>query len=182
MHDHDLIHFHRRQDDDPEAVAPPVGMSIEQLDFFTEQTRRAVRKATRRDRAVNRVAYVILTVGLVLSLFVASREGAKAQEAVVDSGRAVAVEGCNRDFEDRLRFRSLLRRLKSASESAGRLNGSSQERIDRAVAFYDAELKRFTLPDCRKSANLLTSDPEDSIPNIAPYYPGASYLPHPDDG
>jgi hypothetical protein len=181
MSDHDLIHFHRRSDDCPEAVVPPPGMTVEQLDFFTEQTQRAVRKATRRDRAVNRIAYVILTAGLVVSLFVAGREGAKAQDAVVSSGRAVAVEGCNRDFEDRVRFRDLLQRLKAASEAAARQGRTTPEQRDAAVAFYDRELKRFGLPDCRKSANLLTSDPEDSVPNIAPFYPGAAYLPK-DDG
>ena len=180
MSDHDFVHFHRRRDDCEETVTPPSGMTVEQLDYFTEQTQRAVKKATRRDRAVSRIAYIVLTVGLMVSLFIASHERAKAQDAVVESGRAVAVEGCNRDFEDRMRFRSLLKRLRAASEQAAKEGRTTEEQRQQAVAFYDQELKRFGLPDCRKSQDLLTSNPDKSIPDIAPYYPGASYLPKAD--
>lgn len=168
------LHYHRRSDDEAPDQPPPGGMTQEQLDFFTEQTLRAVKKATRRDRRTAIVGFLVLLVGLALALSTSARQADRTREAVVTSGRAVAVEGCNRDFVDRQDFRSLLERLKTASESN---KTTTPEQKQQAVVFYDAQLKRFVLPDCRKSAALLTDDPNAQIPIIAPYFPGAPYIP-----
>lgn len=164
------LHFHRRKDDDPELLPPPQGMTAEQLEFFTEQTKRAVRKATRRDRAVNRVAYVILAIGLVVAIAIPAREQANQREAMVQSGNAVAVEGCNRDFVDRQNFRATIARLRRAARDSKTPNPE-------AIAFYTAVLAVNPPLDCRDAQKLLTDDPDARIPTIPPYYPGASYAP-----
>lgn len=163
---HDIVHFHRREADKLET--PPPGMTKEQLDYFTLQTHRAVRKATRRDRATNRIAYAILTVGLLVALYIPSHDADKSRRSIVESGTAVAVQACNRDFVDRQNFRATIERLNEAAKKSHNLTGQ---------AFYKAVLAVNPPIDCRESEDLLTDDPNAVVPSIPPYYPGADYAP-----
>ena len=167
MSNHDLVHFHRRATD-AAPDDPPPGLTEEQLAFFTEQTHRAVRKATRRDRAVNRAAYVVLVLGLIVALAIPGRQATAQRESIVASGRAVAVQGCNRDFVDRQNFRATISRLRDAS----RENDNAE-----AIGFYSAVLSVNPQLDCREAERLLTDDPDAKIPTIQPYFNGAPYAP-----
>lgn len=183
---HTDLHFHRRADDDPVPVdALPPGMTMEQLDFFTEQTERAVEKGVKegvrqyRNRAVQ--GFVLLLVGLmVLTYFQADAADDQKQArddqqaALVASGRAVAVDGCNRDFVTAQSFRATITRLKEATQ--GRAD-QAPAATEEAVKFYQSVLDISPLPDCRDAENVITDNPEAPVLNVQPYYPGADYAP-----
>ena len=171
----DHLHFHRRAEDECPEKPIPAGLTEEQLDFFTEQTVRAVRKGVRSYRNSALVGFLGLLIGLIFAFSTSANRADSNREAIVKSGRAVAVEGCNRDYTDRKNFRELLERLKTATKDN---KTSTLEQKRTAIAFYDAQLKKFTLPDCRTSEHLLTDDPNAEIPVIVPYYPGGEVQPN----
>lgn len=157
-------------------------MTAEQLEFFSEQTRLAVRKYLRRYRAAALVGFMILLVGLAVALSQIGRSSDASRRTVVESGRAVAVEGCNRDYVDRRDFRALLGRLKASSKTSYESGRITRAQYEVAVSFYDGQLKRFKLPDCRLSEKLLTDNPDAKIPMITPFYEGSPFVPEPVDG
>jgi hypothetical protein len=179
------LHFHRRAEDEVPVDAVPPGMTAEQLQFFTEQTERAVHKGVRegvrqyRNRAVQ--GFVILVVGLVCLTWFQSHEtsqrralAAEQRNAIVASGRAVALTGCNRDFKTAQAFQALIEAVRAAAEK----RPPSIERAN-ALHFWDEVLRISPLPDCRKAQNIVTQDPNRPIISIDPFYPGAPYAPKP---
>lgn len=179
------LHLHRREDDDPVPPALIPGMTEAQLEFFTHQTERAVEKGVRegvrqyRNRAVQ--GFVILVLGLMTLTYFQAKETADAraardaqQKALVQSGRAVAVDGCNRDFVTAQGFRATISRLKEATQMRADQN---QAATKQAVQFYDSVLAISPLPDCRDALTVITSNPAAPVRVVDPYYPGASYAP-----
>lgn len=186
MHDYSL-HMHRRRDDDPVTPALVPGMTQAQLDFFTEQTERAVEKGVKegvrryRNRALQ--GFILLLVGLVCVIYVQAKESRNdqaardaQQTALVKSGRAVAVDGCNRDFITAQSFRATITRLRDATKSRTDQNPAATKT---AVAFYTAVLDISPLPDCRTAQSVITDNPSAPVRFVLPYYPGAPYAPEP---
>lgn len=173
------LHFHRRHSDEaPEQI--PAGMTVEQLDFFTLQTERAVNKALRsfRNRALQ--GFLLLLVGLMVLTYVQRHDQMERREAtnaardqIVESGRAVALTGCNRDFQTAQAFQATIKALRDAAKKR---NPQTPETA-MAVDFYDEVLEISPLPDCRKAENIVTQDPTQPIIKIDPFYPGADYAP-----
>jgi hypothetical protein len=177
-------HIHRRADDPSDASFDriPPGMTADQLEFFTEQTERAVRKGTvagvRHYRNQALVAFVLLLAGFLFNantnrLQDRDRENLneRARAAIVDSGRAVAVDSCNRAYEERLKIRDVF--LTSQSIVRARVDaGDSVDPVNdrRALDFYAAQLEAFKLPDCRDTEALLTDDPNKPVPTVEPWY------------
>jgi hypothetical protein len=170
MSSDDHIHFHRRAEDEAPAETPPPGMTIEQLHFFTEQTRRAVRKSMRIYTRSALLGFVILLVGVGVALSTAARTGDDARQSIVQSGKAIAVEGCNRDYVDRQNFRVTLEVFAAAAKRQG---NQDSIRFWRDVIALNPQL------DCRKAQEILTDDPDATIPVIPPYYSGAAHAPKP---
>lgn len=165
-----LPHAHRRADD-PAASLPEqaqqAGLTEDQLAFFTEQTRRAVRKSLRSYATPVILTYLALIVGLVIAFHVnavTAKQGRqyrdKQQTALVDSGRAVSVDGCNRDFRSRDDLRGILIRLRAATT----LNKTqTPDQKAAALSFYDKTLAQQTYPNCGAARNIITSDPNAPI-------------------
>lgn len=165
-----LPHGHRRADD-PAATLPEqaqqAGLTEDQLAFFTEQTRRAVSKALWRYAKPVILTYCALIVGLVLAFHANAvtarhqREQSSAQRtALVDSGRAVAVDGCNRDFRDKDDFRGVLIRLRAATTLS---RTQTPEQKAAALSFYDKTLSKQAYPNCGAARSIITSDPNAPI-------------------
>lgn len=147
---------------EPEAV-----LTEEQLAFFTEQTRRAVHKSVRKVVLTAASGYVVLLVGLIIA-FGANANTSEQSEAnqrearvaIVDSGRAVAVDGCNRDFRNTDKFRGLLVRLKVATT----LNAAQPPAQRKAaISFYNTTIADQKYPNCSAARSIITDDPTKPI-------------------
>jgi hypothetical protein len=165
----------------------PPGMTKEQLDYFTEQTVKAVEKGTRngvrhyRNRAV--IGFLILLLGLVAVRWADNERANEAvkdrvatanaqRAAIVKSGNVVAVDGCNGRFRDRVEIRSVLQSSKDFLAREYKKGNITEARFKESSAFYDERLSGLPLPDCRKAANILTTDPNKVLPVPDPLYPG----------
>lgn len=153
-------------------------MTEEQLAFFAAETNRAVRKALRRYAKPAIVGYILLMLGVLAAFQVNNNdrsarrvEAAKSREAIVLSGRAVAVSGCNRDYKSIAALRGVLIASKTFQQRQVRDGFISAETFERARKFYDTQLMALQLPDCRDAESLLTDDPDDPIPHIPPLFP-----------
>ena len=148
----------------------PSHLTPEQLKFFTDQTERAVHKATSRIVRRATIGFLILLGGLGGQYYVgqhdleARRTVAQQQRAsIVRTGNAVAVSGCNRDFLSAKALRGLLMSATSEVDAAHRRGDITKTQFERAKAFYAAQLALLPLPDCRPVAHFVTSDPDKSI-------------------
>lgn len=154
--------------DDHDDVPP---MTEEQLDYFSEQTRRAVRRAVRNYSRGAILGFLILAGGLGFVQMSQNHENKNAQQALVQSGRVVAVDGCNRDFKSTERIRSLLQRLLDATEASFEKGQMNAQQYAQARAFYQSELDRQVLPDCRQAEEVLSDDFSKPINPPTPLYP-----------
>jgi hypothetical protein len=154
-------------------------MTEEQLLFFAEESRRAAEKGTIRGIHAYRrqaiIAFVILVLGVGYNSYIGvqgSVERAKianeAREAIVQSGRVVAVDGCNRDYADRVKFRNLLLRLQAASAVS---RTQTPEQRKRSQQFYKTELANYPLIDCRRARDIITDEPDELRTAPEPWYP-----------
>lgn len=134
-------------------------MTEEQLDFFTQQTEHAVRKALRTWRRGAVTAFVVLAAAIGYVQWDSSKQNADGRDAIVTSGRAVAVDGCNRDFDDRKSFRDLFGRLILATDLSIERGNTTPAQGALAKAFYVGELAKLPLFDCAKSKTIVTDDP-----------------------
>jgi hypothetical protein len=128
------------------------------------------------------IGFVILAVGIGLAVKVESdhnadqreqivNQGEQAQQSIVVSGDAIAVAGCNRDYDtiDTLRDeleRSLVRI--DLLEKEGTYT-PRQAQVGRD-ATKDI-LKRYKLPDCRFADDVLTANPGKPTTVPEPRYP-----------
>lgn len=155
--------MHQRSTDHEPSVrdeAHRAGLTEDQLAFFTEQTRRAVIKATRRDRRQSITGFLVLIIGLAIAFYSSSHDASNARHATVISGRAVAVDGCNRDFIDKDDFRGLLIR----GLIAVRANpDTTPKQKASAVRFYMNTLRAQHYPNCVQARSLITDDPNKDI-------------------
>jgi hypothetical protein len=161
----------------PGSYVPP--MTDEQLEFFTRQTDLAVRKALRKYSRAALAGFLILMIGVGIAFHNVSTLASKVEKnagesrsALVQSGRAVAVDGCNGRFESQSQFRDTLRRLDRSNALAYKNGTITAEQRRSAKEFYRGALGRAVLPDCRLAAKLLTDNLDEPIPSISPRYPG----------
>lgn len=156
----------------------PQPLTQEQLEWVVEQTHltaeRAGREGARGVRKWATIGYVTLVLGLIFVQQVGNNTSEKERSAIVDSGRAVSVDGCNRDYREDVRIRDVFLTSQSIVKARLKAGESPDPANDRKVIqFYDAQLAAFELPDCRKAESLLTSDPDKFVPNIDPFYEGS---------
>lgn len=148
-------------------------LTEDQLAFLSEQTRRAAKHATRRYAQGAILGFLILLFGIGYN-FVDYREASNdSRAAIVQSGKTVAVDGCNRDFNSISALRGLLTSAQAAQAEAvkrGDIPKPTPERQKLADDFYADQLKKIELPDCREAEKVLTDDPD-----IAPEIPEPRY-------
>lgn len=155
-------------------------MTQEQLEFFAEEAERAAEKGARRgveqQRRRGTAAFVGLLIAVGANFWLLNnsndrqeKASTEAREAIVASGRAVSVDGCNRDYGDRVKFRNLLLRLKISAKGNPATTPAQKKT---ALEFYDKELANYPLIDCRNARNVVTDDPNATPETPDPYYPG----------
>lgn len=143
-------------------------MTEEQLEFFSEQTHRAADKAVKRYAKRSLAGFLILLAGVGGALIQTARYSGEAREAIVKSGRAVAVAGCNRDFDTTKRLRAIFDRLSAANDAAHSAGRVPDSQYKQAADFYASEKARLKLPDCVEAENLITDENADNVPTINP--------------
>lgn len=147
------------------SVSPtPEPLTQEQLDWISAQTDHAVKKAVRRVTRRAAVGFVVLLAGLGGQYAAGSHDAIDARHATVQSGRAVAVDGCNRDFRSIDSFRGLVVRLKVANEQAyKRAPVKDPDAYAAAQKFYTDTLGDYRYPDCGRARSIVTDDPATTI-------------------
>ncbi len=98
-----------------------------------------------------------------------SMEGRK---AIVESGNTIAVDSCNRDYQSRLEIRRVITADLEQQKALLKAGEISPRRFEIFKQFYADRLRGLPLPDCRKAAQVLTSDPNTEPRVPIPLYPG----------
>lgn len=119
------------------------------------------------------VAYLFLVAAVSFAISSAQGEGDARRAAIVETGRIVAVDGCNRDFRSLQAIRSVLIAAKAQHNSLLRRKLITKVQHDDAIRFYDVQLRGVELPDCRKSLGILSEDPDKKIATPEPLYAGS---------
>lgn len=136
-------------------------------EFISGGARHALKIYSRRSL----VAFLVLLVGIGYAIHESNTSSTSGRTAIVNSGRALAVDSCNRDFQSIGRQRGLLERAKAQTTKALKKGQVSREQADDAYKFYADELARIPLPDCRKAKLILTDDPKKPIKQPVPLHP-----------
>ena len=118
------------------------------------------------------VAFTIFAFARQEQIIAANKENSfAARRALVTSGNIVSVDGCNRDFKSRVEIRKVLQASKTFQKGALKRGDITRAQYVTTRAFYDQRLKELPLPDCRKSANILTASPDKKLSLPKPLYP-----------
>lgn len=156
-------------------------MTEEQLEFFSAQTEHAVGHALRRYRRAALTGFVILLGGIGFGLHATTREGDNSRNAIVTSTRAVAVDSCNGRYQDREGLRNLLLAAEATIPSSVKKGDITPSQAETAKVFYDRQLAKLRLPDCRRAAKIITSDPGRTVKIPKPLHPPDATLTPPRD-
>ena len=104
--------------------------------------------------------YLILFAGLLGSVWYTANESHNSNKAIVRSGSAVEVDGCNRDFTsmtvqlDTIRSRRTNLILLTKPED----KGAGYRQALRNLSNNESQLEA-AIPDCRDAAKVVTDDP-----------------------
>ena len=159
---------------------------------FTPEQVKAVQNEAKRaaDREAAKVlrryvrgavaGFLILLSGLVIQNRVESadredrrQEAAEARQAIADSGNAIAVTGCNRDFTATRKLRALIRGQRGQIEQY-RIEGTlTDAQARRAQEQISQNIRETPLPDCREVQNAVTDDPDQRITVPEPLFKGS---------
>ena len=142
----------------------------------------AVREAVRAYQRRAVVGFVILLAGLGGAVYLDAQHGDDARKAIAEqgdkqdaaiirSGDAIAVSGCNRDYEtiDALRDQLEVQLVRIDALEADGTYTTRQAEVGRQST--KDFLAKYKLPDCRHADDVLTQNPGESVPVIEPRYP-----------
>lgn len=146
--------------------------------YMTPGAREAL-NAYRRNAVIG---FLILLVGLGVVLWQGAEHADDARQdiaaasedsdkAIVQSGRAVSVAGCNRDFHTNQRLRGLIASSRGDIDryvAEGTLTPAQGKRAKQRI---NEQIKSYPLPDCRKAETILTSKPGKTTEVPEPLYP-----------
>ncbi len=97
-------------------------------------------------------------------------QSVQADRAIVKSGRAVSVAGCNRDFDT---IASLRKQIRIGLRRIDRLEADGTYTKAQADAGREAQtrfLREYKLPDCRSALDIVTDNPRKLGPTPPPKY------------
>lgn len=133
-----------------------------------------VSEALGRYRRQAVVGFVLLLAGIGAALAVESehnaaqrdqiiRQGKEAEQSIIRSGDAVAVSGCNRDYNTIDSLRDELERSLLRIDSLEADGTYSKHQADVSREATKDILKKYTLPDCRRADDVLTAKPGKTV-------------------
>jgi len=158
------------------------------LDLVRTESEAAAEHAARHVSKRATIGFVILAIGLILTVFVGGQRiqdlGRTQRNAIKNTalestaqakraGEVVTIQGCNRDFKSTEKIRALLIRLKQANDISFQMGRITAAQHKVAADFYLDQLKRINLPDCRESIEAFNTNVDSLRPLPQPLYPGA---------
>ena len=118
-----------------------------------------VQKEFRHCRRQATVAFVILTVGIIAAFAIRVDESKQRDAAIVKSGTAIIVEGCNRDYTTIQAARAAVARARANTRRLEKSGAITPAEADAGQDQYDFALTKLVLPDCVAASKILSSDP-----------------------
>lgn len=146
-------------------------LTQEQLEQIGAETEHASVKALKKYSRSALVGFLILLGANVFVWSTAQRLNDDSRQAIVRTGKAVTIEGCNRDFRSVGVLRGLLASSQAALKKGHEEGVYTQEQVDRATAYYKDALSKLTYPDCKAAGATLSSDPDKAAPLPTPLTP-----------
>ncbi len=135
-------------------------LSYEQIDMIASHTERAARKALRKYTVSAIAGFLILLGGIGLVRWEDTRRSNASSETIVESGNAVAVAACNRDFDTIGILRGVLLAGAEIQVVAAKRGDITRAQAEASAEFYTKQLTLLKQPDCRKSLRVLTDNPD----------------------
>lgn len=115
--------------------------------------------------------FLVLAGGIGGSIYASSKDSDEGRSAIVQSGRIVAVDGCNRDFTTIQRLRNVLLASQAFQRRAFEAGRITADQYAEAAGFYQEQLAGLPLPDCRDARTIITDDPNKPKAVPDPKYP-----------
>lgn len=157
---------------------PKVPFTEEQVTWLEESRRQSVRGAVRKYRNEALVGYFVLLIGIAVVFGFQRHEthnrvqqGVAQRDAIVRSGTAVAVDGCNRDFHTIRGTRHVLEDAREFQRAQHKKGLITDEQYQRANDFYSTQLAHIPLPDCRLAEKIITQNPDKPVTVPTPLHP-----------
>jgi hypothetical protein len=149
-------------------------LTEDQLDFFSQQTERAARKAVRRYRRSAVVGFAVLALGIGAQQYTTNHDANSSRQAIVVTTRDVATASCNGRFLDRQVLREIVEAQRPVIAGYVKDGTLTLGQGTQAIKQLNETLTLLRLPDCRRAAEIITDDPTHAAPNTPPaLYPGA---------
>lgn len=140
-------------------------LTEEQLNLIGAETQHAAAKVLKRYSLSAVVGFLILLGTNVFVWGTAQNLNQESRDAIVVSGKVVSIEGCNRDFQTISALRGVLTAAQRQGEKAADAGDISPAQLERSRDFYDTQLKKLRLPDCKVAGEILTAD-KDELPRV----------------
>lgn len=166
-------------------LPPPEGTDPKLIAWLREDIGFVIHNVFVKYRRQALVGYLFLLIGVSVALInqhdtstaqhnetLARRAQATDQRhAIVQSGRTVAVEGCNRDFKTITGLRGILISSQSILKQNYKNGLMNRKQYTQATGFYDDQLKKLALPDCRIAREVVTDNPDMTTQIPVPLHP-----------
>lgn len=140
--------------------------------MIAEHTERAATKALRKWRRGAVLAVVLMLASNGYALYSTASDSVTGRKAIVQSGRYISVDGCNRDFVSLTKLRGVLQQARFVVTTNYKRGLYPKSQYKQSLQFYDSQLAELTLPDCRDARRVVTDDPRKIGPIPTPRYPG----------
>lgn len=128
-----------------------------------EATERAARKALKRYVVASAVGYLFLLFGIGYAIYYSGHSADEARSSIVNSGRAVSVSGCNRDYDTISILRSEIAKGRKTLRQYYDEGLLTRAQYRRGIRSTRRILKRYTVPDCYAAKQVITDDPDAVI-------------------
>lgn len=153
-------------------------MTAEQLEWFSEESQRLSSKVLRIYSRRAALGFAILLIGFFYNACNNARQWDRiandadsSRNAIIASGNIVAVEGCNRDFNSLTALRGVLLASQDFATQAFKRGTLTQTQLNERLDFYAKQLANLQLPDCRRSAHVLTDRADAPLVLPQPLHP-----------
>ncbi len=139
--------------------------------YSESQLRDAVGVATKRTLRRAALGYFVLMAGVAGTYWNGQTVSKSERDAIVNTGKVVTVAGCNRDFVLITSVLGILSASQAQVELAEKRGVLTAPEAAARVAFFSEQIDKLRLPDCRRSVQILSTDPGRKASVPTPLHP-----------